>query len=164
MKSIKKIGLIVVTFSFLAIVTGCGNGEDRNPAQEEQASDEVSTKNLLVVDYAIEGMVCAMGCAKTIQDEVADMDGVTACDVDFEEGKAEIEFDQSIVSEKEIIAKIESIADGQYKVNEWVEKEKEEDVEEAEEEGNSENEETVTEVKLPSFEIPNLFTLLIDQL
>jgi len=75
-------------------------------------------------------------------------------------------FDVAVVSEKEITAKIESIADGQYQVKEWVDSIEEDAAEEQtndeDEEGSAENE--VIEVSLPSFEIPNLFTLLMDQI
>ncbi|PCJ26344.1 MAG: hypothetical protein COA97_06065 [Flavobacteriales bacterium] len=150
MKTINKI------FTLLFIVTiifSCGN-------DEQQTEEEVSTKNLTIANYAIEGMVCAMGCAGTIEKEVDGMAGVIVSDVDYEAGKAHFEFDESIVSEKEIIAKIEEIANGQYKVLEWVENGNYiEDEEESEG-----NDESVTEVSLPSFEVPNLFTLLMDQI
>jgi len=168
MKLLNKITPIIVISLFFVSVIGCVNEEKPDSEESnETAKIEVAPENLLAVDYAVNGMVCAMGCAKTIQDEVATISGVAACNVDFEEGKAHIEYDKSQLSEKDIIAKIEGIADGQYKVSEWKEKENtdtEEDVENETEEGNGEEEETIESVKLPTFEIPNLFTLLIDQL
>ena len=124
---------------------------------------------LLGVTYAwfmLEGMVCAMGCAKTIQDKLTEMNGVAECNVDFEAGKAHVAFDKTQLSENEIIALIEGMADGQYKVGPW-EESNEEEVEEMEiEESDSgeESESTITEVSLPDFEIPNLFSLLFNQL
>ena len=159
MKAFNKIfiPLVVVT-----IIFSCGSVENQN---EEEASIEVSTENLAVVDYAVEGMVCAMGCAATIEKEIVGMAGVVVSDVDYEAGKAHFEFDESVISEKEIVAKIESIADGQYKIGEWVEKVKIEGELELEEGGETEGtDESITEVSLPSFEIPNLFTLLMDQI
>lgn len=152
--------LIFIATSILA----CGEKEGNHENHADGA--EVSSQDVQVVDYAIEGMVCAMGCAATIEKDVAGIEGVIVSDVDYEAEKAHFEFDPAITSEKEIIAKIESIADGQYKVKEWVEKEVTEDEaktieEDSEVEG---EEESVVNVSLPSFEIPNLFTLLLNQL
>jgi len=160
MKSFNKIFILLFT---VTVVSSCGNNEQNN---EGEASTEVSIENLTVADYAIEGMVCAMGCAATIEKDVVDMDGVVVSEVDYEKGKAHFEYDAAIVSEKEIIAKIESIADGQYKVGEWSEENNTKEEEEKETEGDEsgETEEAITEVSLPNFEIPNLFTLLMDQI
>ncbi|PCI93571.1 MAG: hypothetical protein COB15_16200 [Flavobacteriales bacterium] len=149
------------TFTILfivAIISACESSTEQN----KTASTEVLIENVIVADYAIEGMVCAMGCAATIEKDVLGMTGIVVSEVDYEAGKAHFEFDESIVSEKEIISKIESIADGQYKVGEWVEQTNTTSVD-AEDVAEN-NEETITEVSLPSFEIPNLFTLLLDQI
>lgn len=159
MKTFNKIFILLF---IVTMISSCGNNEKQN---EEEVSLEVSGENLTVADYAIEGMVCAMGCAATIEKEVVGMEGVVVSSVDYEAGKAHFEYDQAIVSEKEIIAKVESIADGQYKVVEWVEKDDSDNEEVEVEEGeDSDSEETISEVSLPSFEIPNLFTLLLDQI
>jgi mercuric ion binding protein len=143
------------------IASSCGS----NAEQTETTSTEVATEILTVADYAIEGMVCAMGCAATIEKDIASLTGVVNSEVDYEVGKAHFEFDASAISEKEIIAKIESIADGQYKVNKWVEAERLEELIETKEVDDSEkSESTITNVSLPSFKIPNLFTLLLDQI
>ena len=149
----KKFNRILALLLVVSLTYSCGNAD----APSENENVEVSTENLTVADYTVEGMVCAMGCAGTIQEEVAGMTGVVVSTVDYEAGKAHFEFDEGIVSEKEIIAKIEGIADGQYKVSELSEVSAEEEMVE---ENNSED---LIEVSLPSFEIPNLFTLLLDQ-
>ena len=156
----KAINNIFILLFFITVIFSCGTEQEN-----EVVSDVVNIENLVVADYAIEGMVCAMGCAGTIQKDVASLSGVVISSVDYEAGKAHFEYDESVVSEKEIIAKIESIAEGQYMVGEWTEKKvSEEDVEIEDGEESGESEETITEVSLPSFEIPNLFTLLMDQI
>jgi mercuric ion binding protein len=148
----------IFTLMFVVtVVSSCGSSSE----QTQTTSTEVSTENLTVADYAIEGMVCAMGCAATIEKDVASLTGVVNSDVDYELGKAHFEFDATAISEKEIIAKIESIADGQYKVNKWVEAEI---IETKEVDDSEKSESTITKVSLPSFKIPNLFTLLLDQI
>ena len=48
-----------------------------------------------VASLAIDGMTCAMGCAKTIENKLKSMEGVISAEVDFEKTVASIEFDQS---------------------------------------------------------------------
>ena len=44
-------------------------------------------------EFNIEGMTCAMGCAKTIENKLAHTNGVKSVTVDFEKTLATIEFD-----------------------------------------------------------------------
>jgi periplasmic mercuric ion binding protein len=160
----KRINQFVVVFSFLGIIlASCGSEANYENPPVEETGIEILSENVVAVDYAVEGMVCAMGCANTIQEELSDMAGIASCEVDFETGKAHVEFDKTQISENDITSKIESLADGQYKASEWIEKEVEEDAI-VEEEGNSDEEETIAELSLPSFEIPNLFTFLLGQI
>jgi len=163
MKKINQLLVIVCSLFIIILIPSCGSKDNTESVNIET---EVSAANLMVVDYAIEGMVCAMGCAATIQEELLNMDGVVNCTVDFEATKAHIEFDKSKLSEVDIITKIESIADGQYKVSKW--NEKVESTENVEQNANEDGKETVEDetkvkVNLPSFQIPNLFTFLINQ-
>jgi len=153
------------TFILVAISTsifGCGGNDTKN--EENTETTEVVGLETQVLDYAVDGMVCAMGCAATIQHEVADIEGVSVSDVNYEDEKAHFEFDPSITSEEAIKAKIATIADGQYVLSIWEEKEAEategiEETEVVEQEDGS-----LIKVSLPSFKIPNLFTLLLNQL
>lgn len=149
-------------FSTILLASACSSS-DTNTATEKT---EIKAENIVVADFAIEGMVCAMGCAKTIEDEIGVLSGIAVSTIDFETGKAHFEYDKTQLTEKDIIAKIESLADGQYKVGEWKE--------EVESTGNTEQdtkeESNVTtedkskvSVKLPSFQIPNLFTFLVNR-
>lgn len=161
MKNLTKIAGIAIVLSF----TACGGNDTSNESISEKV--EVLQENVIVADYKIEGMVCAMGCAKTIEDEVATINGVTVSDVDYDLGKAHFEFDKTQTSEADIKAKIATIADGQYKVSTWVE---EETIESEETETIDESsDESVTlndkvEVSFSNFEVPNLFTLLVKSL
>ena len=113
MKKIGKFAVYGVIGLMAFAVSACSEaGQDNS----ETAEVTINEDDVLVAEYSIDGMVCAMGCAKTIQDEVADMSGVAACSVDFETGKAYIEFDKTQLNENEIIATIEGMADGMYKV------------------------------------------------
>jgi copper chaperone CopZ len=128
----------------------------------EEISTEINADNVVTADYNVEGMVCAMGCAKTIQDELSAMNGVASCEVSFENGTAHVEFDKTQLSENDVIAAIEGMADGKYKVNK--NEESVESEEDSELEVSEEGEGSVSEVSLPSFEMPNLVELLFNQL
>ena len=49
-------------------------------------------------EFKIEGMTCAMGCAKTIEKKMAKMDGVKTAKVDFERELAMVEYDEAMVT------------------------------------------------------------------
>ena len=149
-------------FSTILLASACSSS-DTNTATEKT---EIKAENIVVADFAIEGMVCAMGCAKTIEEEIGALSGVAVSTVDFETGKAHFEYDKTQLTEKDIISKIEGLADGQYKVGEW--KEEVESTGNAEQDTKEESNATTEDkskvsVKLPSFQIPNLFTFLINQ-
>lgn len=50
------------------------------------------------VEFGIDGMTCAMGCAKTIEKKMAKMEGVKMAKVDFEKRLAMVEYDEAKVS------------------------------------------------------------------
>jgi Cu+-exporting ATPase len=52
------------------------------------------------VEFSIDGMTCAMGCAKTIEKKMAKMDGVKSAKVDFDTRLAMVEYDEAKVSPK----------------------------------------------------------------
>jgi periplasmic mercuric ion binding protein len=159
MKILKTSVVVIFSVVMFSSISSCSDADN-----QKEIVTEISAENVLVADYEIEGMVCAMGCAKTIENELIGMNGIAACSVNFEEGKAHIEFDQTQLTEKEIISKIEGMAKGQYKVSPWKDKEGVEENTSDDSEGTLENEETVSEVSLTSIKIPNLFTLLMNQL
>ena len=67
------------------------------------------------VEFGIEGMTCAMGCAKTIEKKMAKMEGVKSAKVDFDKRLAMVEYDEAKVSPKsleEAVAKVGEV----YKV------------------------------------------------
>lgn len=78
-------------------------------------ASEVLAENKVEVKMGVEGMTCAMGCAKYIEDKVGNMNGVVASVVDFEEKIATFEFDKTVTSPEEIESFINNIHEGQYK-------------------------------------------------
>ena len=68
--------------------------------------------------FNIEGMTCAIGCAKTIEKELSEMDGVQKASVDFDKKLATVSFDASKQTTETIVKVVEATADGKtYKVS-----------------------------------------------
>lgn len=130
-------------------------------------SKEILAENKLAVDMKIEGMVCAMGCAKFIEDKVAAMEGVVKSKVNYEAGTANFEFDQSVLSATEIQKFINEIHDGQYKAEiaeTPEEKTVEEEIEENASEKNSDSKKVNAVSEKLNFSFPELFTYFLKRL
>ena len=68
--------------------------------------------------FNIEGMTCAIGCAKTIQEELTAMDGVQKATVDFDKKTATVEFDATKQTPAKLLEAVETTGDGKtYKVS-----------------------------------------------
>ena len=62
--------------------------------------------------FTIEGMTCEIGCAKTIQEQLASMDGVQNATVDFDKKFATVEFDASKQSPELLLKAVQETGDG----------------------------------------------------
>lgn len=67
------------------------------------------------VEFSIDGMTCAMGCAKTIEKKMAKMEGVKMAKVDFDKRLAMVEYDEAKVSPTSLEAAVAKVSDV-YKV------------------------------------------------
>ncbi|QYJ69463.1 cation transporter [Flavobacterium litorale] len=90
--------------------------ESENTTIEDAETKEVAA-NLEFKSFKIDGMTCAMGCAKVIENKLADLDGVQDVRVDFEAETAVISYDSEKQNVESIAATVEKIADGAYKVS-----------------------------------------------
>ena len=73
--------------------------------------------NVQTASFAIEGMTCAVGCAKTIEKKLAESEGVEKATVDFDKKLATVTFDKSVQNPTSLTQVIEGVADGKtYKV------------------------------------------------
>lgn len=94
-------------------------------------NNETDTKKEVVAavkpetaSFKIDGMTCAMGCAKTIETKLTKLEGVQKATVDFDKKQATVEFDATIQTPEKITKVVESAADGEtYKVSEMKVKE-----------------------------------------
>jgi copper chaperone CopZ len=126
-------------------------------SQEKEVKETLASSELKV-----EGMVCAVGCAKTIEKEMLEMEGVKSCSVNFDEGVASITFNENLISNEKIMDHISHMNDGQYKV-ELISTQQLSQSNDNSTGNSSKKSLNETEIK-PSFELPNLFTYLINKI
>lgn len=67
-------------------------------------------------EFTIEGMTCAMGCAKTIENKIAKLDGVKSSKVDFDKKLAMVEYDVAKVNPTLLEKTVSKVSDT-YKVS-----------------------------------------------
>ena len=114
----------ILTLAFASILfVGCKEKTNETEAKEmaetaaPKVKKEIAAVNLQKASFAIEGMTCAMGCAKTIQDDLADLDGVQEATVDFDTKLATVSFDKTVQTTETLTKVVEAAADGKtYKV------------------------------------------------
>ena len=117
----KSIVSIAIT-SLLFI--SCKENPSDSPANS-QISDSASAKKEIVAavkpetaTFHIEGMSCAIGCAKTIEKKLGEMNGVQKATVDFDKKEAIVDFDATIQTPEKLTKAVESTGDGEtYKVS-----------------------------------------------
>jgi len=102
-----KIGFAI--FAIIFSVSSCSE----TTAQSADLTQEVVKNSIMTM--GIEGMTCAMGCARTIESELKNVDGVSNAIVDFESATASIEFNRGLVSEDGLLAFVNDFKDGSYK-------------------------------------------------
>ncbi|GAA3774893.1 hypothetical protein GCM10022271_03800 [Corallibacter vietnamensis] len=94
---------IIVIACFTVTIVSC-----KNNATPEVKTVEVETTTekaeldpnatYAKAEFTIDGMTCAMGCAKTIEKKMAKMEGVKFAKVDFDKKLAMVEYDNAKVT------------------------------------------------------------------
>lgn len=111
----------IITVSFIAILLM--NCKNETKPEVKTISVEAETSKTLnpnatyaKAEFTIEGMTCAMGCAKTIENKLAKMDGVKSATVDFDKKLAMVEFDDTKVTTNLLEQTVTKVSDT-YKVS-----------------------------------------------
>lgn len=118
MKNLKNIGLALLMM--LSLVS-CKQENKEVVAEEvkKEAVSEADLAKMQTASFTIDGMTCAMGCAKTIENKLAGQEGVGQAVVDFETKIATVKFDAEKQSLESLTKTIEGVAGGDsYKVTE----------------------------------------------
>ncbi|MEO8535181.1 MAG: heavy metal-associated domain-containing protein [Flavobacterium sp.] len=78
----------------------------------------IAAENVQTASFNIEGMTCAVGCAKTIEEELSNLDGVEKAAVDFDKKTATVTFDKTIQNPEKLTKVVQETGDGKtYKVS-----------------------------------------------
>ncbi|WP_445735709.1 heavy-metal-associated domain-containing protein [Mariniflexile sp.] len=111
---------IIIVSLFALVVMNC-----KNEAKPEVKTVEVATEASNSIDpnahyakaeFTIDGMTCAMGCAKTIENKIAKMDGVKSATVDFDRKLAMVEYNDAKVTPTLLEETVTKVSDT-YKVS-----------------------------------------------
>lgn len=119
MKTLKTISIIAV---IALVFTSCKNNtQPEVKTVEVEVSEKEVAKTLdpnatyAKVEFGIDGMTCAMGCAKTIEKKMAKMEGVKSAKVDFDKRLAMVEYDEAKVTPQSLEETVTKVGDV-YKV------------------------------------------------
>lgn len=116
----KLFSIVVVVLTLIA----CNNKEQQQPETKTVTHETVAEKKLdpnatyETASFEIEGMKCAMGCAKVIEKNIAKMDGVKEATVDFDTKTATVSYDVDTVTKDDLIATVTATGDS-YQVTTW---------------------------------------------
>lgn len=120
-----KFTKIIASLAIAGLVfVSCKKEEDKNLANIkplETVSKEhkaIAAENVQTASFEIEGMTCAMGCAKTIEKELSNLDGVEKATVDFDKKTATVVFDKTVQNQENLTKTVQGTGDGKtYKVS-----------------------------------------------
>ncbi len=103
--------LIYLLF-FLSLL-GCKQptAKIKSPPAQQVNTAVSNTLPTVKMEMTIEGMMCAIGCAATIEKKLNATAGITAAAVDFESKKAQLNFDQTLLTPIAIQTIVTDISD-----------------------------------------------------
>ena len=111
----------LVALSFTALLCAACKPSASEPKTEGSAPTAASSDVIAKPETAtfhVEGMTCAIGCAKTIEKELCKTPGVQKAEVDFDKKFATVNYDAAQQSPQSITKLVEAAGDGKtYKVS-----------------------------------------------
>ncbi|MBB1138282.1 heavy-metal-associated domain-containing protein [Myroides sp. WP-1] len=120
---IVKLGLVALLGGVFLV--GC-KSETKKEAESTETVEQVETApvtestevagNMEQATFQIEGMTCALGCAKMIEGKLTGLQGVKEATVDFESKTATVIFDDAKQNGESLTQTVQKIANGSYKV------------------------------------------------
>jgi copper chaperone CopZ len=114
----KKISTLLLVTLLGTSFTACKPNSAEAPKTEaKQTTKEIAAANVDSTRFHIEGMTCAVGCAKTIETKLNETPGVQKAVVDFDKKEASVYFDKTQQNKMSLSKIVASCADGAtYKV------------------------------------------------
>lgn len=114
----KTVKILALTFIVLATLS-CKKGQEETEVVTIETTETAHKKDiadnatLAKVEFNVEGMTCAIGCAAKIEKSLNNMDGVKTATVDFESKTATVEYDVDQVNPDDLTQRV--AANGDYK-------------------------------------------------
>ena len=102
--------LFITPLLLVFLMIGCG--QSNSSEYKEEVLAVADTK----AEMTIDGMSCQVGCAAYIYEELEKVSGVVSADVSFKNKLASITYDNSLISEHDIVSTINSLKDSAYSV------------------------------------------------
>ncbi len=100
MKTLFRSFLVLSISCFALLTQSCSEQAVASP----QDKTVKTTSEWTSMNINIEGMTCAMGCAKTIQHKLNKTDGISDAKVDFKSKLASVTYDKNAISENDVLA------------------------------------------------------------
>ena len=102
---------------FLSLILSClliwsCSDEPKKLKSKNVKSGVLQIAKIQTVSFAVSGMTCEIGCAKTIQSKLSKKEGITDAIVVFSDSTATVSFDSSKTSSTNISSFISGIAGG----------------------------------------------------
>ncbi len=121
-KHMKSVKLILGIALLSVIVWSCKNETEPETktveVEETKVVKEINPNaNIAKAEFTIEGMTCAIGCAKTIEKKLSNMEGVKSAKVDFDKKLAMVEYDEAKVTTTSLEETVKKVGDA-YSVKE----------------------------------------------
>ncbi len=112
--------ILVASISGL-LFSGCKQTESAPKEKSTVLKSTINPEKLQTASFTIDGMTCAIGCAKTIEKELSETNGVQKATVDFDKKEALLSFDNSLQTPETLTKIVEATADGKtYKVSNMI--------------------------------------------
>ena len=110
---------LLYSLIILLFIIGCNQHpkpEVKVVAVTTNIAENVIDDNLFEASFSISGMMCKMGCAKAIENNLSKMEGVQKASVDFETSIATVLYNSSLLKTEDLALAVISTGDA-YKVS-----------------------------------------------
>ena len=107
----------VFSLTLLFAVFACtqhSKPEIKEVSTTAQMNGKVIDGELSETSFSISGMMCKMGCAKTIETNLSKMEGVQEASVDFETSLATVIYNPSIVQTDDLFKTVKDTGDSYF--------------------------------------------------
>lgn len=129
MKKNNRLFKTTVAAAVAVFMVACGGQSNQPDEAVSEATSNVTVSHIEKVSQdgekfsaslSIDGMACEMMCGSKISSALADVEGVSNAEIEFngaeEDNFAVVEFDGNQISEQKLIDAVQALANGHYKV------------------------------------------------